>query len=46
MSTQVLYQTRLEMIKGTLTFKMDHLEFNAIKSKNSEKVQGTEYDVE
>ena len=46
MSTQVLYQTRLEMIKGTLTFKMDHLEFASTKSKNSEKVQGTEYDVE
>jgi len=29
MSTQVHYQTRFELIRGTLTFKLDHLEFSA-----------------
>ena len=35
MSTQVHYQTRFEMIRGTLTFKLDHLVFQAMKQKTS-----------
>ena len=31
MSTQVHYQTRFEMIRGTLIFKLDHLEFKAMQ---------------
>jgi len=31
LTTEVYYQTRIEMIKGMLTFKLDHLTFDAFE---------------
>ena len=33
LTTEVFYQTRLDMIKGSLTFKLDHLTFDAFTRK-------------
>ena len=33
--TEVYYQTRLEMIRGNMTFKLDHLTFEAHNRKNA-----------
>ena len=33
---EVFYQTRLDMIRGTMTFKMDHLTFEAYTRKDQD----------
>ena len=35
-SVEVFYQTRMDMIKGNLTYKLDHLSFEAMSRKNEE----------
>ena len=34
LTTEVFYQTRLDMIKGNMTFKLDHLTFEALRRNN------------
>jgi len=35
-NVEVFYQTRMDMIKGNLTYKLDHLSFEAHRRKNEE----------
>lgn len=34
LTTEVYYQTRLDMIKGNVTFKLDHMTFEALSRNN------------
>lgn len=44
-TVEVYYQTRLEMIRGKLTFKLDHLSFEAFlqKKQNIDQIDASQY---
>ena len=39
--TEVHYQTRLDTIRGNMTFKLDHLTFEAYSKKNQQRENET-----
>ena len=43
--TEVYYQTRLDMIRGNMTFKMDHLTFEAFSKKNQDSKDTSQFNM-
>jgi len=44
-TVEVFYQTRMDMIKGNLTFKLDHLSFEALNLKNREQKDTSQFNM-
>lgn len=44
-SVEVYYQTRMDMIRGNLTFKLDHLSFEAFNRKNMEQNEASQFNM-